>query len=535
VAGRQSTPPGPAYQSPTPTAGANPGAWSRLWRLACQPTTLVAGLILATLVARAAVLSTPISRVRPTLTAMITRNLGRDLAEIGPRAILYPHVDFGGDQPGYLLQEFPVMNLAGVFLERVAGLSIETAYRTPSLVCFALMLPFLFAFVRARFGVIEAVAAVLVACVLPLVVEQSVEVMPEQGVVTAFLAATFYFDRHLEKHRPRDLVAAAVGYGLMLLTKPTSGLLFLVPLGLFHAHRGGLRGLYPRYLAMAVACALPLGAWLVQVWRVNPASIMDDGRDAAELAIDNYLGQHDRPAHLSDPVTYGRFVEMLVQVYGLGPLLLFVAGCIYGLCTRGRNRALLAWWIASFLLYFLVLPFNTTTHQYYTHPYSPLIALGGALALAALVRAGIRFVPAGGESPVLVLLSLGGLAFSLWARWDYVPTVDQGKREFGLAMQAVLPSRALGIISSDEKGIWDGEVFYVSDTRGWRASTRQGFSRRPISEESVEEQKERGAVFLAQYGPPADLEAKIPDLYRRLSAGHVLASGPDWIVFSLEE
>src|SRR5262245_20777741 len=147
----------------------------------------------------------------------------------------------------------------------------------------------------------------------------------------------------------------------MLLTKPTSGLLFLVPLGLFHAHRGGLRGLYPRYLAMAVACALPLGAWLVQVWRVNPASIMDDGRDAAELAIDNYLGQHDRPAHLSDPVTYGRFVEMLVQVYGLGPLLLFVAGCIYGLCTRGGNRPLRACCVASFLGYVPIHPPSMTS------------------------------------------------------------------------------------------------------------------------------------------------------------------------------
>jgi hypothetical protein len=58
----------------------------------------------------------------------------------------------------------------------------------------------------------------------------------------------------------------------------------LVPLGLFHVHRGGLRGLLPRYLAMAVACALPLGAWLVQVWRVNPVSIMDDGRNAAEAS-----------------------------------------------------------------------------------------------------------------------------------------------------------------------------------------------------------------------------------------------------------
>jgi hypothetical protein len=493
-------------------------------------------LTLGTLALRAGVLSTPISRVRPTLTAMITRNLGRDLAEIGPRAIFYPRVDFGGDQPGYLLQEFPVMNLAGVFLERVAGVSLEVAYRTPSLLGFALMLPFLFALVRARYGVLEASAATLLVGTLPLVVEQSVEVMPEQGVVTAFLAGTYFFDRHLAKGSSRDLALSAVAYGLMLLTKPTSGMLFLVPLGLFHAHRGGLRGLYPRYLATSVACALPLVVWLVHVWQVNPASIMDDGRDAAQLAIVNYLGQHDRPAHLTDLETYTSFVEMLVSVYGRWPMLLFALGSIHGLCRRGRNRVLLAWWLASFLAYFLVLPFNTTTHPYYTHPYSPLIALGGALAIAGLVRAGIKLVPAAGQRWAYVLLALGGLGYSLYARADYVPFHDREKRAFGLALQGVLEPRALGIISSDQKGIWDGEMFYVSDTRGWRASTRQGFSRRPISEESVEEQRRRGAEFLAHYGPRADLEAKVPDLYRRLVGSNaVLLDGRDWIVFSLKQ
>jgi hypothetical protein len=492
-------------------------------------------LILATLVARSEVLSAPIGHIRPILTAMITRNLDRDLDEIGARAILYPRVDFGGDQPGYLLQEFPVMNLAGVALQRLTGLPHEAAYRLPSLACFAAMLALLYAFVRARFGTVEAISAALLVCWFPITIEHSIEVMPEQGVVTAFLAGLWLFERHLDGGRLRTLVASAACFALMLLTKPTSGLLFLVPLGLYHLRRGGLRGLFPRYAVAGLAAFLPLAVWLVHVWRVNHASVMDDGRLASVLAIDNYLGQHDRWSLLATSVTYGRFASMIARVYGLVPALLFAGGIAWGL-ARGKNRALLAWWLASFLLYFLVLPFNTTTHSYYTHPYSPLIAVGAAVAIGALVRAATVRAPPAAERFLSVTLAVAALAFVLRERWSYTPFFEPKKREFGEAVKRVVPARTLGIISSDEKGVWNGELFYVTDTRGWRASTRRGASWRPISEESIEERRRRGAKFLAHYGPPAELAAKLPELVQRLTAANaVLVETPEWIVFALDE
>lgn len=521
--------------STTRTAGPLPGPWSRLRARLFHPLVFPAVLILATLVARHDVLSTPISQVRPTLTAMITRNLGRDLDEIGVRALFYPRVDFAGDQPGYLLQEFPVMNLAGVVLEKTLGLQPETAYRLPSLVCFAGMLVLLFAFVRARSGTAEAIAATLLVSSFPIAVEHSVEVMPEQGVLTAFLAGLYLFDRHLAGGRSRHLVASALCFGLMLLTKPTSGLLLFVPLGLFLGQRGTLRGLFPRYALVGVASALPLAAWLVHVWRVNHASVMDDGRTAAVLAIDNYLGQHDRWTLLATAETYTRFVNQLADAYGSWPLLLFASGSAYGLARRG-TRALLGCWLAALLLYFLVLPFNTTTHAYYTHPFAPLIAVGAALAIGWLVRSGTRLVPRAGQQSVQVLLTVAALVWALQAHWKYVPPVDRAKRAFGEAMQRALSPRALGIIASDEKGVWNGELFYVSDTRGWRASVRVGPSWRPISAEFIADKLQHGAEFLAHYGPPAELAARLPDLYQRLSARNaVLASSPDWIVFSLRE
>lgn len=500
-----------------------------------HPRVCLALLILATLFARHGALSTPSGRVRSTLTAMITRNLSRDLDEIGPRAIFYPRIDYAGDQPGYLLQEFPIVNLAGVLLEKSLGLERETAYRLPSLLLFAAMLALLYAFVRARFGALEALATTLLVSLLPLAVYQSMEVMPEQGVATAFLAGLWFFDRHLDEGRTRPLAASVLCFSVMLLIKSTSGLLLLVPLGLFWSRRGSPLGLLrPRYLVAALACALPLVVWLVHAWRVNRTSTVDDGRTMSTL-IDNYLAQHERWAQLTSGTTYAGTWDMLVAAYLRWPVLLCVAGSVYGLVRCRGDRALLACWLVSFALFFVALPFNLSTHWYYTHGYAPLIALGAALAVAAVLRPLLARVPERGRPALQVLLAAGALVWVLRANWNYVPPFDPDKHAFGEALQAVLPPRALGIVSSEEPGVWDGELFYASDTRGWRANTRKGLSRRPISEEFVEERRRKGATFLAHFGPPEKLEERIPELFRRLTEEQaVLLRGPEWIVFSLE-
>lgn len=114
------------------------------------------------------------------------------------------------------------MNLAGIFLARVFGLPRDTAYRLSSLLLFAVMLPFFFAFVRARFGTMEAIVSTLLVVYFPVVVDQSVEPMPEQGAATAFVAGLYFFVRHVDEGRSRHLIAATVCFALMLLSSPRS-------------------------------------------------------------------------------------------------------------------------------------------------------------------------------------------------------------------------------------------------------------------------------------------------------------------------
>lgn len=521
--------------SPALTARTDSLPRSRVLELLFHPATCLALLILATLVARYGVLSTPVGRVRATLTAMITRNLSRDLEEIGPKAFFYPRVDYAGDQPGYLLQELPLVNLAGVVLEKTLELPLETTYRLPSLVLFPVMLWFLFAFVRARFGTAEAIACILLISYLPVVVYQSVEVMPEQGVLTAFVAGLWFFDRYLDAGRAGHLAASAACFCLMLLIKSTSGLLLLVPVGLFRLRRGTLRGLLrPAHLVAGAACALPLVVWLVHATKVNRTSVVDDGRTMSEL-IGNYLDQKERWTMLARGKTYTGSWEMLSSAFESWVLFLFAAGCAWALSRRGKQRALFACWVASFLLFFAVLPFNISSHWYYTHGYAPLVALGAAVPIGLLVRGGSALLPPASRRPAQVLATVAALFLVLQARWDFVPPYDEKRLEFGHALASVVAPRALGIISSDDTGVWDGELFWASDTRGWRGSVRR-VSRRPISEEFVADKRRRGAEFLAHYGPPEDLAERLPELYRRLSERNaVLASSPDWIVFSLKE
>jgi len=513
----------------------------RLARL--LPPAWIALLIAATLWDRAGALDTPIGRVRATLTAMITRNLSRDLAEIGPRAILYPRVDYAGDQPGYLLQEFPLVNLVGVAFEKAFDLAWEPAYRLPSLLAFALMLGYLFAFVRRRFGTPEALAACALASWYPLSVYASVEVMPEQGVAAAFAAGLFHFDRYLDRSGAapvapgarRELVLATLAFALMLLVKSTSGLLFLLPAGLYLDRRGTLRGLLaPRHLVAAGLCALPLVLWLLHATPVNRASRVDDGRTMAEL-IDNYLSQKERWAQLGKAKTYSGMWAMLVGAWGQAGIWLALAGLVLALVGRVRGRALLLGGLLSLLVFMALLPFNTATHWYYTHGYLPLFALGGALALGWVVRGLVALVPGRAAGPLQAAAAVAGLLWVLQASWGYAPPYELERHELGQALQGVLEPRALGILASEDTGPWDGETLWAGDVRGWRASTRKGLSRRPLSTAFVEERRQLGARFLAHQGPPAVLEERLPGwMARQAAAGRQLVHTPRWQVFALE-
>lgn len=520
---------------PTQDGSPSAGSWSRLQAWIFHPLAFLTLLVLATFVARTRVLSTPITGVRPTQTAMISDNLSRDLAEVGARAVFHPRIDYAGDGPGYLLLEFPLVNLATIVLGGASGRLPAHAHRLPSLLLLAAMLPFFFAFVRARFGTVEAILASLSMCWFPVVVQQAVEPMPEQGAATAFVAGLYFFDRHVAGGRLRHLVAAAAAFALMLLIKSTSGLLLLVPAALLLGGGGPGRRFRIRHLVAGAAALAPLALWTLHASAVNATSVLDDGTPVSEL-VGNFLAQHGRGQLLGSARTYGEFWDMLSRAYGSGPFLLFVAGSVYGLCCRREQRALLAAWLAAFVLFFLALPWNASNHWYYTHGYATGIAVAVALLLAAPLRFLVGRVPRGARPAAGALLAALAIGFVLQMRWRVAPQLDRRMVAFGASLQRVAAPRALGIISSRDWGIWDGALFYSSDTRGWRSLVRRAPSRRELTLEDVEERRLRGAEFLAHYGAPDELAALKPELFHALTERYaVLETGPDWIVFSLAE
>lgn len=280
---------------------------------------------------------------------------------------------------------------------------------------------------------------------------------------------------------------------------------------------------------------MPLSLWLAHASAVNRSSVLDDGTIVSEL-VGNFVAQHGRWALLGSSKTYAKFWAMLSRAYGTWPLFLLAAGSVYGLFRCLGNRVLLAAWLAAFLLFFVAVPFNASTHSYYTHGYATLIAIAGAVLLCAIVRSGARLVPLWGRQSAGAILAALALAFVVHARWGATPLVHEKVYQFGQALQRVASPRALGIISSEDRGPWDGELFYASDTRGWRGIVRERPSRRELSLKFMKEKRLRGAEFLAHYGSPDELAASKPELFRLLTERHVvLAKSPGWIVFSLEE
>lgn len=111
-------------------------------------TVILVGCLTLGVVIRAFAVGIPVTGIRDTHTASITRNLMRD----GVRGLLKPRVNYPGDQPGYLALEFPILNGAQALTARFAPWVGEAAFRIPSLLAYVLGALCLIDFARRRLG-----------------------------------------------------------------------------------------------------------------------------------------------------------------------------------------------------------------------------------------------------------------------------------------------------------------------------------------------------------------------------------------------
>ena len=442
------------------------------WRGQIVVVSILIGCICIGIIIRAFGIGTPITGIRDTHTASITRNLMRD----GIPGILKPRVDYPGDQPGYLALELPILNSIQALTSRLIPWAGEAAFRLPSLLAYIFGALALFDIARRRLGEREACFAVALTALFPVHITTSVSPAPDQASISLAVIGLAGLDRFLDSNRLATLAVAALALSAAILVKPPT-LVFALPCAVLVMTRRGWRAvLRPPLVIAALLAVTPLVGWMIHSRHLNETSKLNWDVTAAQL-VDVYINQRGRVQFYGDLGWYRVVADNLV----IGFTAAGVALAVIGLFVAIRRRLPFGWvliaWFVALLSYVFVLPFHLATHKYYVLPFAPLIALLGGLSLAILSDRKIRRRTIVGS--VIALGVVATVAISVPSTVKKLKSFPRCRVVFGEVAQKRSSPDDLIITAVPGMRAYDGILLYRANRRGWKLPLQPDQDRRP--------------------------------------------------------
>ncbi|WP_433505216.1 ArnT family glycosyltransferase [Pseudonocardia halophobica] len=400
-----------------------------------------------------------------------TASMARNYAEHGLNLFM-PQINWGGNGPGYVESELPIMPWLTGILYTLFG-DHEFLGRLVSLAFMLLATAAFWGLAKRILPPTAARWALIAWAVSPAFMRWGTAFMPEATVLAFTLLALLAFCRWLQEDRPVWLVAAAGAVSLAGLAKPTSLHVGLVmALWLLLAARDRLRR--PSvYLAGLAALVLP-ALWLRHASGLyetygNTFGVISGGDDkfgnlAMWLGADFYLG------NLRSEVLF---------IYGVVGVPFALLGAVW--LWRHRRGApaapfLLAGAVALVVYYFAVGRYSGSDlgiqYHVYSLPYAAVATGIGVVAAQRLLRdrLGPRLVAALG---VLAVLALGAQSVNVF-RQSFDP--DAGALgTCATQLAAVSRPGDLVVVGTDSTTTMDGVannyqepvILYRADRYGW--------------------------------------------------------------------
>ncbi|MEU7817543.1 glycosyltransferase family 39 protein [Pseudonocardia sp. NPDC049154] len=400
-----------------------------------------------------------------------TASMARNYAEHGLNLFM-PQINWGGNGPGYVESELPIMPWLTGILYTLFG-DHEFLGRLVSLVFMLLATAAFWGLAKRILPPTAARWALIAWAVSPAFMRWGTAFMPEATVLAFTLLALLAFCRWLQEDRPVWLVAAAGAVSLAGLAKPTSLHVGLVmALWLLLAARDRLRR--PSvYLAGLAALVLPV-LWLRHASSLyetygNTFGVISGGDDkfgnlAMWLGADFYLG------NLRSEVLF---------IYGVVGVPFALLGAVW--LWRHRRGApaapfLLAGAVALVVYYFAVGRYSGSDlgiqYHVYSLPYAAVATGIGVVAAQRLLRGRLapRMVAALG---VLAVLALGAQSVNVF-RQSFDP--DAGTLgTCATQLAAVSRPGDLVVVGTDSTTTMDGVannyqepvILYRADRYGW--------------------------------------------------------------------
>lgn len=404
-----------------------------LWRLGLVPASLssrrvlVALLILASLALRLDGIALPPMDFHPTRqyhSAIIARAYYLEISAPPSPKLRRAALTAGNDER---LVEPPVLELVAALAYRVSGGERLWIPRLLSVVFWLVGALFLMSLARRMTSANGVVVALAVYLMLPFGILASRSFQPDPLMIMLLISSAMAVLRYHEMPSPSRFAATSATSALATFTKPGICLLFLVPLycSLELSRRGLKRALTSGAVAAFAALSFaPSGIYYLYGTRV------------ADF-LDSQVGEKVVPQLLAEPFYWVEWLRMATRVLaampsteavklGLGLVLLLLALAGVMLVPRGLPRATLVGLWGGYLLYGLVFANHIHTHDYYSLPLIPIVALSlaplGARGLDLVGRLSTRWRVVGALGFVVMATAAGVTADQRLRDPEYVAT-----------------------------------------------------------------------------------------------------------------
>jgi hypothetical protein len=380
----------------------------------------------------------------------------------------YPQIDWGGNAPGYVGTEFPILPFIAAVYCKFAGVH-EWIGRIQAVILFAVSLPFFFLIIREIFGSTAAVWASFFYCFTPLNVFAGRSFMPDVPSLSLAIVGLYFFLRWVDHGESSSLFVAAIAISLSFLIKITS-IVIVAPLAYlavaavcdrrrnkerrfpkppgrsgdrhFGAHRAPLQ-----LTAFFAIVLLPSAIWYWHAHQIAQKFYPHHFFGAGGIRIESF--------------SWYWHIAQQTLVSSLTPLLSLVAlvGLFVPQSRDRRYSRLFHWWLAAMIVFVIVVGYGNR-HRWYQ---LPLVPIAAALAGAACAFVGSRISSrlAAITSSIVFAVSFLILAF-VYVRPFYESSAAQ-LRDAGVELKKVTPTDAL-IVAAD---MGDPAIFYYAERKGW--------------------------------------------------------------------
>jgi 4-amino-4-deoxy-L-arabinose transferase-like glycosyltransferase len=448
-------------------------------------------------------LDSPIVGWRPADLASIALNYSRNGFHL-----FHPQILWGGQGPGYVEMEFPIVPFLTGVLFKLFGVHDLLDLVAPLACGFGLV------WVTSRlasrlFDARAGLAAGAVVAVAPsLVFLTTTGLYPDPPMVLCGALGLYWLLLWADEGRTRDWLRGACTVSLAILLKLTALYLGIPVLYLFARRYGPSWWRRPRTWLAAGIMLLPPALWYWHAYRLY----LETGNTFGILAAG--YSKFATRALLLDPHFH---VTNLYRTAAYHLTFAGAVGFVWGCVRAWRERIAFALvWLGAVVLHSLVVANGVKAgHYQYLLPVLPVGALLAGAGLSALAERALAALRGRRERLAYGLVTGGFVLFAVSAAaaehqfqvrdraWEMHPWYQ--KKATGLRVKRLTPPDARLIVvdtqmdgQRPESSMVPPEVFYFSDRRGWYLSMAW------LSEEKVERLHAQGASHLVVSGQSVD-------------------------------